>query len=128
MEPFKQQPRLEAKQGNGSSPRALIRFLLYSSIGAFMFFVPMPINGTSSIMLDHIVTAVRQAFPAIAVLCVACDFSWCALSVLQGDMAADKDKFAFVCFSTCWFSDYCHGAIRHRPTMDVGRGHGPISF
>lgn len=65
MEPFKQQPRLEAKQGNGSSPRALIRFLLYSSIGVFMFFVPMPINGTSSIMLDHIVTAMRQAFPAI---------------------------------------------------------------
>lgn len=65
MEPFKQQPRSEAKQGNGPSLRALIRFLLYSSIGAFMFFVPVPINGTSSIMLDHIVTAVRQAFPAI---------------------------------------------------------------
>lgn len=32
------------------------KFAVYSAIGAFMFFVPITVNGTSSIPLDHIVT------------------------------------------------------------------------
>ncbi|MBY0221527.1 MULTISPECIES: YjiH family protein [Sporosarcina] len=32
------------------------KFFVYSAIGAFMFFVPVTINGNNSIMLDHIVT------------------------------------------------------------------------
>lgn len=37
----------------------LIKFLLYSFIGIFMFFVPITIDGNSSIPLDHIVNLIR---------------------------------------------------------------------
>ena len=41
---------------------ALTRFVLYSLIGIIMFFVPISINGKSTILLDHMVTAI-QAIP-----------------------------------------------------------------
>lgn len=37
----------------------LIRFILYALVGIFMFFVPITINGTSSIPLDHMVNIIR---------------------------------------------------------------------
>lgn len=40
--------------------RNMFRFIVYSFIGIFTFFIPVTINGTSSILLDHIVTAIRQ--------------------------------------------------------------------
>src|SRR5699024_576700 len=39
------------------------KLLIYSFIGAFTFFVPIPINGTSTILLDHIVTFFEETFP-----------------------------------------------------------------
>lgn len=39
---------------------AMWKFFVYSFIGAFMFFVPVTIAGKSSIMLDHIVTFIRN--------------------------------------------------------------------
>ena len=36
------------------------RFVFYSFIGIFMFFIPVEMNGTSSIPLDHVVTLIRQ--------------------------------------------------------------------
>lgn len=38
----------------------IIKFLLFSSIGIFMFFIPIEWNGKSSIPLDHFVTWVRS--------------------------------------------------------------------
>lgn len=38
----------------------VLLFLLYSAIGIFMFFVPVFFNNTSSIPLDHIVTAIKK--------------------------------------------------------------------
>src|SRR5699024_5712008 len=35
------------------------RFFVFSAIGIFMFFAPITIGGTSTIPLDHIVTAIR---------------------------------------------------------------------
>lgn len=40
-------------------------FTLYSVIGIFMFFIPVTIEGRSSIMLDHIVTVIQRTFPSI---------------------------------------------------------------
>ncbi|KFF58101.1 histidine transporter, partial [Cryobacterium sp. MLB-32] len=37
------------------------RLFVYSGIGAFMFFVPLTIGGTSTIMLDHIVTFLQSS-------------------------------------------------------------------
>lgn len=39
---------------------AMWKFFVYSFIGAFMFFVPVTVAGKSSIMLDHIVTFIRN--------------------------------------------------------------------
>ncbi|RST59859.1 YjiH family protein [Siminovitchia terrae] len=43
-----------------SSPANKFKFFGYSSIGIFMFFIPISINGKSSIMLDHIVTSISS--------------------------------------------------------------------
>ncbi|MBG9450764.1 histidine transporter [Cytobacillus firmus] len=40
------------------------KFFLFSAIGIFMFFIPVTVNGKSSIMLDHIVTAIQTYLPA----------------------------------------------------------------
>ncbi|MGO1470898.1 MAG: YjiH family protein [Tissierella sp.] len=37
----------------------LIKFLLYAFVGIFMFFIPIKINGDSSIPLDHMVNLIR---------------------------------------------------------------------
>ncbi len=41
------------------------KFFFYSAIGAFMFFVPLTIDGRDSIPLDHLVTAIRDAAPSL---------------------------------------------------------------
>ncbi|WP_394583961.1 YjiH family protein [Cytobacillus firmus] len=50
------------------NPNATIKnkakFFLFSAIGIFMFFIPVTVNGKSSIMLDHIVTAIQTYLPA----------------------------------------------------------------
>ncbi|MEH6988589.1 YjiH family protein [Cytobacillus firmus] len=50
------------------NPNAIIKnkakFFLFSAIGIFMFFIPVTVNGKSSIMLDHIVTAIQTYLPA----------------------------------------------------------------
>lgn len=40
--------------------RALIRFIVYSLFGIFMFFVPIKIGDKSSIPLDHLVTFIQE--------------------------------------------------------------------
>ncbi|MGN7175385.1 histidine transporter [Paenibacillus sp. FSL R5-0490] len=50
------------------NPNATIKnkakFFLFSAIGIFMFFIPVTVNEKSSIMLDHIVTAIQTYLPA----------------------------------------------------------------
>lgn len=43
---------------------AMWKFFVYSAVGAFMFFVPVRIGDRSTIMLDHIVSYLREAIPA----------------------------------------------------------------
>ncbi|WP_035287428.1 YjiH family protein [Brevibacillus massiliensis] len=45
-----------------------LKFVCLSLIGIFMFFIPISINGKSSIPLDHIVTWIREALPAVVPL------------------------------------------------------------
>lgn len=46
-----------------NSPIGALRFVLFSAIGAVMFFVPVTVNGTSTIPLDHIVRFIRAHAP-----------------------------------------------------------------
>ncbi|AYO30011.1 YjiH family protein [Biomaibacter acetigenes] len=48
--------------------KAAWKFVVYSVIGFFMFFIPIKLNGSSSIPLDHVVTGLRQALPGLALL------------------------------------------------------------
>ncbi|KAF0817070.1 putative histidine uptake transporter [Bacillus sp. ZZV12-4809] len=41
-----------------------VKFFLFSSIGLFMFFVPVTIDDKSSIMLDHFVSAIQTFIPS----------------------------------------------------------------
>lgn len=43
----------------------VLKFFLYSALGIFMFFIPVTINGQSSIMLDHIVTGIQTYISGI---------------------------------------------------------------
>ncbi|MED3650741.1 YjiH family protein [Heyndrickxia sporothermodurans] len=43
----------------------ILKFVVFSAIGIFMFFIPISINGTSSIMLDHIVTYIQKSVPGV---------------------------------------------------------------
>lgn len=43
----------------------VLKFLFFSSIGIFVFFIPITLNGTSSIPLDHIVTWLNTTFPSV---------------------------------------------------------------
>lgn len=43
----------------------MFKFFVYSAIGIFMFFVPVKIGDSSSIMLDHMVSWIRTTFPSL---------------------------------------------------------------
>ncbi|MDD4836082.1 MAG: YjiH family protein [Dethiosulfovibrio sp.] len=43
--------------------RSAFPFLFYSSIGIFMFFIPLTIGGRTTIAVDHIISAIRNGFP-----------------------------------------------------------------
>jgi nucleoside recognition membrane protein YjiH len=42
-----------------------LKFIGFSLIGIFVFFIPITVNGTSSIPLDHIVTWINTTFPSL---------------------------------------------------------------
>ncbi|WP_069651055.1 YjiH family protein [Caloranaerobacter ferrireducens] len=54
---------VQTKSSNASS---LLKFIVFSLIGIFMFFIPINIGGKSTIPLDHIVTGVKTQLPALA--------------------------------------------------------------
>ncbi|WP_261131991.1 YjiH family protein [Bacillus sp. Marseille-Q3570] len=54
-------PQLPA-QSRGST---VGKFGFFSAIGIFMFFIPITVNGKSSIPLDHLVTWFQATFPAL---------------------------------------------------------------
>ncbi|WP_164667344.1 YjiH family protein [Virgibacillus doumboii] len=54
---------LQEKKNNTNGTN-MLKFFIYSFIGAFTFFIPITINGTSTIPLDHMVTFVEENFTA----------------------------------------------------------------
>lgn len=58
----KQIPFAEEKSPNNSLK--VFKFIVYSLIGIFTFFIPITINDSSTIPLDHLVTYVQQSVPA----------------------------------------------------------------
>lgn len=48
------------EETNHTNWKNILKFVVYSFIGAFTFFVPITINGSSTIPLDHMVTFVQE--------------------------------------------------------------------
>lgn len=58
------------------NPRNTARFFIYSVIGVIIFFVPVTVNGTNSILIDHAVTLISdwigpEALPYVVLAIVA---------------------------------------------------------
>ncbi|PXY22726.1 YjiH family protein [Prauserella muralis] len=53
----------QAGRDTGDVP--MWKFFVYSLVGAFVFFVPIPVGGESSIVLDHLVNAIESALPDV---------------------------------------------------------------
>lgn len=60
-------------------------FFVYSLVGVFVFFVPVELNGQSTILLDHLVTAVRSLVPsALPYYALALILAGAAYPVISG--------------------------------------------
>ncbi|UFJ39510.1 YjiH family protein [Brevibacillus humidisoli] len=55
-------------RGPSTAPASVVKFIVFSLVGIFMFFIPVTVNGSSSIPLDHIVTWFRTSFPSVVPL------------------------------------------------------------
>ncbi|WP_461611730.1 YjiH family protein [Cytobacillus kochii] len=58
METELSNPKTKSQMKNANSH--VWKFFIYSMIGIFMFFIPITLNGQSSIMIDHIVSGLRH--------------------------------------------------------------------
>jgi nucleoside recognition membrane protein YjiH len=48
-----------------STPVNVLKFIAFSFIGIFTFFIPIDVNGVSSIPLDHLMSWIRSTFPSL---------------------------------------------------------------
>ena len=86
----------------GQEKGIILRFILASLVGVFMFFVPVTINGASSIMIDHIVSWIRLRFRHSTLLCIICYGNWCDLSILYEEMECIYRRHLFFYFKSSW--------------------------
>ena len=67
-----------------------------------MFFVPVTINGASSIMIDHIVSWIRASVPYSTLLRTTCYDNGCDLSVLYEKVECIYRRYLFFYFKSSW--------------------------
>jgi nucleoside recognition membrane protein YjiH len=66
------------------NPGSILKFTIWSLFGCFIFFIPITLNGTTTISLDHMLTAVQNTWPqfgpafALAMIAVGGVFPFCA--------------------------------------------------
>ncbi|WP_125152783.1 YjiH family protein [Clostridium rectalis] len=54
------------ERGSYTNSENVIKFLFFSAVGIFMFFIPINIKGESTIPIDHIVNFIRNTSPGLA--------------------------------------------------------------
>src|SRR5699024_7452103 len=59
------EPNHVSDKGSPHRIQNMLKFFIFSIIGLFTFFVPIEINGTNTVPLDHMVTYVTDTFPAL---------------------------------------------------------------
>lgn len=86
----------DAARVTSSDPPGQWRFFVFSALGIFMFFVPVTIAGTSTIPLDHLVTAVRDhAGPVVPFVMLALIAFGTVRPFITGSWRADAMRTAF---------------------------------
>ncbi len=92
----------------GSEKGVILRFILASLVGVFMFFVPVTINGASSIMIDHIVSWIRTSVPSVvpyyALLVMAIGAIY---PFYTKKMEYIYRRYLFFCFKSSWRRFWC---------------------
>ncbi|WP_255547790.1 YjiH family protein [Crassaminicella indica] len=58
----------EINEKKGFDSSSILKFILFSGIGIFMFFIPIRIGEKSTIPLDHIVSGIKTGIPALAAI------------------------------------------------------------
>lgn len=48
-----------------NTPRNWMKFIVFSTLGIALFFLPVTLSGTSSIPVDHLVTLIKTRFPSL---------------------------------------------------------------
>lgn len=75
------------------------RFFVFSALGLFLFFVPVTMSGTTSIMLDHIVTVIDKVFgESIQYYTLAVVFAGTLLPFLTKKWKQSAFNLLFTCF------------------------------
>ncbi|WP_342667743.1 hypothetical protein [Arthrobacter castelli] len=89
----------DVQSQTGRATPGMWKFFLYSFIGAFMFFVPVTINGSSSIMLDHIVTFLEETVtPVLPYFALAILLAGAAYPFISGSWKKRPVDIAFSFF------------------------------
>ncbi len=92
-------PGDEAESATASGNHAaILKFCIYSAIGLFVFFVPVTIDGRSTILLDHIVSAIRNSAPALMpIYALVVIFIGAAYPFLKGTWNRNTVNLVFSC-------------------------------
>ena len=76
----------------------ITKLAFYSFVGIFMFFIPITINGNTSIPLDHIVTWTRTPFHFRSILYTDYNCTRFSISVYEWYVEAKQSKCCYVYF------------------------------
>ena len=72
------------------------KFIVFSLIGIAMFFIPITLNGTSTIPLDHLVTFIRKALgPAVPFYILILLLAGTIMPFATGGWKASKLRMVF---------------------------------
>ena len=92
---------------NTRNPKSIFFFIVWSLLGAFIFFVPLSIKGTTTIPLDHILTAIQTNAPWFGPV-----FALCAITV--GGLLPFYDR--------SWKRDSITGFLSLLKLLGIGAG------
>lgn len=67
---------VKTKAGKIDTGKGALNFVLFSALGIFMFFFPITIGPKTTIPVDHIITAIRNHFPALGATYAVLIMAW----------------------------------------------------
>ncbi|WP_270259765.1 YjiH family protein [Kocuria marina] len=107
----------------------VLRFVLYSAIGIFMFFVPITLGGKSTIPLDHIVTWLRDHLTAaVPYYALALILAGTVFPFVTGGWRASPVKTVFAFMNILGLVVGCAMVFGVGPEWLMAKDMGPFLF